>query len=95
MTPLKNVNVQYKTNLLKNAITIMRYLTENQHPSLVQHLAFYQSPSKIYIFQEPLSNINLHTFIKKNRKPNSATYLQKVKKYGRDVAEGRSLDFYA
>lgn len=88
ITPLNRVNLKYKNNLLKNSITIMRYLIDNQHPSIVQHFAFFQlTTSKMFIFMESLSNINLNTFIKKNRKPNSAAYLGKVKKYGRDVAE--------
>lgn len=87
ITPLKNINLKYKDNILKNAIKIMRYLNENQYPSIVQHYAFFQSPSKMYIFEEPLSSMNLQSFVKKNRKPNSATYLQKIKKYARDIAE--------
>lgn len=88
ITPLNRVSLRYKNNLLKNSITIMRYLIDNQHPSIVQHFAFFQlSTTKMFIFMEPLGPINLNTFIKKNRKPNSNTYLAKVKKYGRDVAE--------
>lgn len=87
ITPLNRVNLKYKNNMLKISIIIMRYLIDNQHPSIVQHFAFFQSPNKMYIFMEPLSSVNLNTFIKKNRKPNSATYLSKVKKYGREVAE--------
>lgn len=88
ITPLKSINLRYKNNLLKSSVTIMRYLIDNQHPSLVQHYAFFQSTVKLYIFMEPLGNVNLHAFIKKNRKPTSSTYLQRIKKFGRDVAEG-------
>lgn len=87
ITPLTRVNLRYKNNLIKTSIVIMRYLIENQHPSIVQHYAFFQSPTKMYIFMEPLGGTSLGTFIKKNRKPNSPVYLGKVKKYGRDVAE--------
>lgn len=88
ITPLKNINLKYKANLLKNAVIVMKFLQDNNHPSLVQHFAWFQSPVKMYIFMEPLSGIDLNSYIKKNRKPTSATYLQKVKRFGRHVAEG-------
>ena len=87
VTPLVNVNVKYKNHLLQ-AVKIMRFLSENMHPSVVAHSDIYASCQKLYIFMEFLPGPSLEQIIRDAKLYAKLNTPQQCKKWVRDVAEG-------